>query len=297
MGNELAQVEALINTLQTVVVAMKNGTLGDDVLQDVELTVAGINEILYGSKKLKFQKEYNFDKQDEYLAYAGEIEALLQIWKQSVSRRSGTVVEEKFWELYEYIKYIDADMLYKEMISSLEKQPEAIQLEFLSLKNRYPELKGTIDVCKKDYSLLKEYSVMLSEYADSYLWVFEHLEDFRSKILLNGIVEFWLKLDVQALQKLTENAFFEGYDLDIIASGNGDIREVDVKGEEVAVIEGAKAYIQEAKPQLLVSLFYKPEHLFMMAELLYNLRNDYMFYLRYYENEGIWPWNIILYAI
>lgn len=57
---------------------------------------------------------------------------------------------------------------------------------------------------------------------EKYRWLYEHLIDYRSKKVLNGIIRYWFEFDLDKLHSLTEMIFSEYYDLDILECGEND---------------------------------------------------------------------------
>ena len=73
--------------------------------------------------------------------------------------------------------------------------------------------------------------------------------------------------------------------------------KMDVEGDEKNALIGAKRHIIEEKPKLLISAYYFLEDIFEIPYLIYNMRDDYQFYLRFNGKDGIWPCDYILFAM
>ena len=58
---------------------------------------------------------------------------------------------------------------------------------------------------------------------------------------------------------------------------------MDVEGEEYEALKGAARIIEEQKPKLAISVYHKNEDIFLIPQLLLELRKDYKFYLRHYS--------------
>jgi hypothetical protein len=73
-----------------------------------------------------------------------------------------------------------------------------------------------------------------------------------------------------------------------------DFIKLDVEGAEAQVIDGARKMINRCRPVLAISLYHKPNDLWELPELLFDLCPGYDFYIRqHYFNS----FESVLYAI
>ena len=59
--------------------------------------------------------------------------------------------------------------------------------------------------------------------------------------------------------------------------------KLDIEGDELYALEGAKKLIKINKPILVISTYHKPEHLRDILLFIYNLKLDYKFKLEITE--------------
>ncbi len=221
--HEFDQIKSIIGTIEIILNAMKSKKVGIEEIQDVQLTAAEINRILYHAPKLKFQKEYDLNNEREYYAFVGEIEALESLWKESIDHRNGKRVDKIFWEIYECFKYVEPKEIYDMTVENFKNLPEWLRIEFLSLPHRYSFLKNKLDYTKNDFSLLWEHVNMMADEVDRYKWLYEHLADYRSKKVLNGIIQYWFTFNINELHALCETVYSDYYDLDILECNEEDV--------------------------------------------------------------------------
>lgn len=70
----------------------------------------------------------------------------------------------------------------------------------------------------------------------------------------------------------------------------------DIEGFEKKAIEGAKNHIKNDHPKLLISVYHSNEDLWKIPKMIYEINNDYNFYLRY-NSSPLYPTEITLIAI
>ena len=220
---ELMQIEAIIKSMKTVIAAMKTKRAGEEDIRNVQLTTDDINHILYHAKKLKFQKEHNMESVEGYLDYVEETERLVSLWEQTVQKRRGKSTDIVFWDTYEYFKYVDTNTIYQSVVKRFMELPEGMRIEYLALPHRYVFLRNKIDFVQGDFSLIAEHVEMMAGKVEKYKWLYEHLADYRSKAVLNGIIRYWFDFDLNRLQGLCETLFSDYYDLDILDCGEGEV--------------------------------------------------------------------------
>lgn len=70
--------------------------------------------------------------------------------------------------------------------------------------------------------------------------------------------------------------------------------KMDVEGAELAALHGAKNIIKTFQPNMAISVYHKPEHLWQIAELIDSYNENYRFYL---HSHGDFCNEIVLYAV
>lgn len=213
---DFEQIRAIIKTINIIISAMKEKRVSSEDIENVQLTAEEINDTLYHARRLKFQRKYDLNKEAEYFLYIGEIESLVILWNQTMERRTGKAVDIEFWQTYEYFKYVDVNDIFQAVVRHFLALPEGLRIEYLSLPHRYTFLQNKIDFTKGDFSLIAQHVEMMANEIEKYKWLYERLADYRSKAVLNGIIRYWFRFDVNRLRELCEGVFSDYYDLDIL---------------------------------------------------------------------------------
>jgi hypothetical protein len=69
--------------------------------------------------------------------------------------------------------------------------------------------------------------------------------------------------------------------------------KIDVEGNELHVLDGAKRIISEQKPKIAIALYHWPSHLYKIPNKIKTLNKDYRFKLRHHSGDF---YESILYA-
>jgi FkbM family methyltransferase len=69
--------------------------------------------------------------------------------------------------------------------------------------------------------------------------------------------------------------------------------KLDVEGSEREALIGAQGIIRTARPKLAVCVYHKPEDVFTLTKLVYELNSRYEFFLKHYSP---YVWDTVLYA-
>ncbi|HEX8937837.1 MAG TPA: FkbM family methyltransferase, partial [Sphingomicrobium sp.] len=70
--------------------------------------------------------------------------------------------------------------------------------------------------------------------------------------------------------------------------------KLDVEAAEIETLKGMERIIREQRPNLLVSVYHTPSHLYEIAELIQGWGLDYRFHLRVHEYN---TFGIVLYCL
>lgn len=217
------QVYKIISDVRKIAEAMKAKLISAGDVENVQLISDEVNLMLYHSRRLRFQGTYDLLKEEDYFSYIGEISALADLWEQSIQRRTGNRTDVEFWEIYECFKYADIDEIYQVVVQHFLSLPEGLRIEFLSLPHRYIFLQNCLDITENDFSLIAEHVELMANSVEKYKWLYEHLADYRSKHILNGIIRYWFEFDVNRLHSLCETVFSDYYDMDLLQCGENDV--------------------------------------------------------------------------
>ncbi len=306
------------------------------------------------------------------------------------------VIDRKFKELIQEIKSLKEKELYHRMRKNFDQVPDEIKKSCMDFFNKFSYW-GTLDPEKNNYEEIELKQVALFYHIEDFVWLYDHLGDYRSKKTLYSILNNWYNYDFTTTSKTREYLFDDYFDLDLVkcnkeevivdlgaytgdtilsylknygtdsykkiycyevtpssfeilkenlkyypniecrlkgvgdeetrmslnnneesASANTlvskengnvevttldlDIKEpitlikADIEGFEQKALLGCKNHILKDHPKLLISVYHNNEDLWKIPKMIYNLREDYKFYLRY-NSSPVYPTEITLIAI
>ena len=67
--------------------------------------------------------------------------------------------------------------------------------------------------------------------------------------------------------------------------------KMDVEGQEVAAINGAKQTILSHKPKMLISAYHRTDDLITIPKAVFDIRDDYKIYIRHFSYLPAWDTN------
>ena len=72
--------------------------------------------------------------------------------------------------------------------------------------------------------------------------------------------------------------------------------KMDIEGDELSALKGAKEHIKNDCPKLLISVYHNNDHLWQIPRLIYRYNKDYKFFLRYYGGD-LYTTEVVLFAL
>lgn len=80
MYKDFNGVQSIIGSMNKAVEALKIKHNEVALIGDIRLTVREVNNALYGSSRLIFEKDYDLSIEKEYADYVNELEHIIAIW-------------------------------------------------------------------------------------------------------------------------------------------------------------------------------------------------------------------------
>ncbi len=306
------------------------------------------------------------------------------------------ILDKKIEEFTTIIQGKSLSEIIDDITKSFTNLPEATQQILVDYFKKYPYW-GTLSPKEGNYQEIKNRAIALKDHIKDFHWLYDHLNDSRSRFILLAILNNWYQYDFKNLKKAKETIFPDYFDFDLFPVNNrhvildlgayigdtvtnyiscfgddsyqkiycyeitpaifkeltenmkkypniecrfkavsdksdtfsitlnpnsssanrigdegeekieaiaidDDIKEkitvikMDIEGAEQRALQGCKNHIVKDYPILLISVYHNYEDLWKIPKMIYDMRPDYDFYLRYYGGD-IFPTEITLLAI
>lgn len=353
---------------------------------DLGYMIEKANRELLGSKKVVFcdldeleRKMTDFEQKEELVRkYTYWEDRMRVILERRYSAEN--IWDEKFIKLMDYVCFVDFDTMVEKAKQSLLSQGSELVNKFCVYYQEYRDMWGTLDVTENRYDVITNRVKELKEHREDFIWLYDRLGDWRSKIVLCSMLYNWITFDLDYIDVMKERNFADYYDLDLvkcddqevvvdlgawigdsvegyinvygkyrkiycyeidassmeemkknlnkysgieyrnkavgsknsrggyavcnpqstinritddpageeieIVSLDEDIREkitlikMDIEGAEQDALTGCIRHIREEKPKLLISVYHNNEDIWKIPKMIYDMNEDYQFYLR-----------------
>lgn len=188
--------------------------------------VAAVNDSLYLNDSPLFLKEImdgltNVYTWQEYIT-AWEDEVIATV----AQRTSLPKIDADFLQIMDFVSGSGEEEMIQFMIERLQEieQKDILQYEeLLRYYSVYERMWGQIDIENNNISALKDRAFQLKNHQQDFFWLYQRLEDYRSKLVLLNILKYWITYDIQYLIQCRENNFSDYFDPDIITADENEV--------------------------------------------------------------------------
>ena len=131
-------------------------------------------------------------------------------------------IDEKFQELLLEINRKSKQEVFNKIKENYNKQPPEIKN---ALENYYKTFSywGKLEEIRGEYESLYLRATSLKEHIDDYLWLYNHLQDYRSKKLLYAVLNNWYNFDTTTTKTAIERNYDQYWDLDLIQPSSTEV--------------------------------------------------------------------------
>ena len=124
-------------------------------------------------------------------------------------------IDKSFYGLTAYLSKLTEEEIFENIKYSYLNVSDEIKngIEDFFKKFNYW---GTLDYKRNDYEELRRRANSIHNHLEDFRWLYEKLEDYRSKKLLYAILSNWYRYDFKELKECYETQYPDYFDLDIV---------------------------------------------------------------------------------
>lgn len=141
-------------------------------------------------------------------------------------------IDNEFNELVEFVKSKNKEQMINVIKNNFEYRRSHNILEYSAITRFYNEhsnLWGKIDISSDKLELIENNASALVEHIDDYKWLYQNLQDYRSKKILVAVLYYWLWMDFKKVEQIKDENYEQYFDLDLIKCDENEVF-VDVGG-------------------------------------------------------------------
>lgn len=133
------------------------------------------------------------------------------------------IIDKKFQDLAENIKKKTKIELYQKIKKQYENLTPELKKSLENYFSKFPSYWGKLKEELGEFEELYNRAESLKDHIDDYIWLYERLEDYRSKKLLLAILSNWYSFDIITTQTALEKNYDQYYDLDLIKPTENEV--------------------------------------------------------------------------
>ncbi len=124
-------------------------------------------------------------------------------------------IDNYFYSLIKEFQQRDITFLYDNMVNKFLALPLATQKSFEDFLNKFGYW-GRMDIKNNIFDIYQDKAKVFKYNYDDFVWLYENLEDYKSKYILFAILNNYYNFDFYNLGKVTNDIFKHYFDLDIL---------------------------------------------------------------------------------
>ncbi len=125
------------------------------------------------------------------------------------------IIDRNFKELVNEIKSLTEKELYYQIRKNFDKIPDETKRSCMKFFNQF-NYWGTLDIDNNNYEEIELKALELLNHIDDFVWLYNHLCDYRSKNTLYSVLSNWYRYDFISATKTKEYMYDDYFDLDIL---------------------------------------------------------------------------------
>ncbi len=125
------------------------------------------------------------------------------------------IIDKRFYNLVNDINSKSIEEVYLEILNKFKNLNVKYQNTLQDYFKKFPYW-GNLSIKDNNYEEIHNRANVLKNHLSDLIWLYEHLEDYRSRYLLLAILNNWYQYDFEMLSKIMEKVYPDYFDLDIV---------------------------------------------------------------------------------
>ena len=132
------------------------------------------------------------------------------------------IVDKSFLELVNEIKGLSEKEIYHRIRKNFDRVPRETRVSCMNFFNQFGYW-GRLDEDNGIYEEIELKQRALFEHIDDFVWIYNRLEDYRSKKTLFSILNNWYRYDFTTTAQTREYLFDDYFDLDLVKCSENEV--------------------------------------------------------------------------
>lgn len=131
-------------------------------------------------------------------------------------------LDKNFYELTTYLSELTEEEIFENIKYTYLNVNDGIKNGIEDFFKRF-NYWGTLDYKRNDYEELKRRAKSIHNHLEDFIWLYEKLEDYRSKKILYAILSNWYAQDFKELKECFEMQYPDYFDLDLVKCNEDEL--------------------------------------------------------------------------
>ena len=192
---------------------------------DTAMSIRVVNRILFGYSTILIKDTDFPDAENHADITARNIFAWLAIVSEVKQKRAecSNRFDQRFYQIIDCAKHVSRTCMLEHCKNLFFQKEEKEQSLMSMYYRRFHYFWGTLDPQNNNFETMEQRIDMLKARWQDFLWLYQSLQDYRSKHVLIRFLDYWLTFSVDCVRDIKEHCFSDYFDLDILPLGRDEV--------------------------------------------------------------------------
>ena len=179
-------------------------------------------QIITFPKEITMQPELVLERRKELKQWRISLQANPPI-QTGISKLSKfNSIDSRFYKMIGEISQLPYENILQHLKDGFQRLDKNLQQNHIDYFRRFA-FWGSLNPQNNDYQILENRSAALHDHWRDFLWLYNRLKDYRSKIVLLGTLSNWFYYDFSTLGAARESTYPDYFDLDLIQVAKDEV--------------------------------------------------------------------------